>query len=127
VLRRVKDWFRQAEAALSSARKNMELGDFWVACFMAHQAAEYALKAVFQGMGIERKSHSIYRLLEELGTSERLLTIGRKLDRHYLQSRYVNTFHEGAPIDYYGSKDAEEAVECGEKILSFCRRRLKKT
>jgi len=125
-LRRVEDWFRQAEAALGSARRNAEAGDFWVACFLAHQAAEFALKAVFQSMGVERKGHSVFRLLEELQAPQRLLNLGRKLDRHYLQSRYVNTFHEGAPLDYYGSKDAEEAIQCGERILSFSRRRLKK-
>ena len=126
VMRRVKDWFRQAEAALSSAKKNMELGDFWVSCFMAHQAAEYALKGVFQSFGVERRGHSVYRLLEELNAPQEILELGRRLDRHYLQSRYVNTFHEGAPLDYYGGGNAEEAVRCGERILEFCRRSVQK-
>ncbi len=65
---------------------------------MAHQAAEYALKAVFQSLGLERRGHSVYRFLEELNAPEEILNLGRRLDRHYLQSRYVNTFHEGAPI-----------------------------
>lgn len=65
--------------------------------------------------------------MEELNAPEDILNLGRRLDRHYLQSRYVNTFHEGAPIDYYTRKDAEEAVQYSEKIIHFCRKSIQGT
>ena len=126
-MRRIEDWLRQAEAALNNAKKNIQFEDYWVSCFMAHQAAEYALKAVFQSLGLERRGHSVYRFLEELNAPEEILNLGRRLDRHYLQSRYVNTFHEGAPIDYHTRKDAEEAVQYSEKIIQFCRKSIQGT
>ena len=46
--------------------------------------------------------------------------VGRKassLDRHYLQSRYVNTFYSGTPVDYYTLGDAEKLVRyLNEKV-----------
>lgn len=123
--RRVEDWLRQGEAALGAAKKTLALGEYWLSCFLAHQATEAALKALFHSLGEERRGHSLLRLLEGLGAPEDLLDAGRRLDRHYLQSRYVNTFYEGAPIDYYGLREAEEAVKDAEQLLEYCKARLR--
>jgi HEPN domain-containing protein len=41
------------------------------------------------------------------------------LDKHYIPTRYPDVFDEGASMDYYTSKDAEECIKCAEKILKW--------
>ena len=117
-MRRVADWLKQADAALSQSRDSKEDGHYWASCFFAHQAAEYAAKALLASLGLEARGHSISDLLERMREqgieiSEELRRCALNLDRHYLQSRYVNTFYSGAPVDYYGLEDAEKALKGG--------------
>jgi HEPN domain-containing protein len=47
---------------------------------------------------------------------------GRKrLDKHYIPTRYPNGFDTGAPTDYYTDEEAERAIAEGGRILDFCR------
>ena len=41
------------------------------------------------------------------------------VDRHHLQSRYVNTFYSSASVDYYTFEDAKKLVRyLREKVRS---------
>lgn len=111
-----------ASAALSQARDSMKDGHYWASCFFAHQAAEFAAKALLAYHGIEGRGHSVAEILRkaaELGVEElsELERLALNLDRHYLQSRYVNTFHAGAPIDYYTLEDAEKALDEASRVV----------
>ncbi|MDJ0268966.1 MAG: HEPN domain-containing protein [Aigarchaeota archaeon] len=124
-MRRTEDWMRMAEAALKQARDSIEDGNYWASCFFSHQAAEFSVKGFLASKGVEARGHSIYDLIvkaEELShkIAEELKSYARNLDRHYLQSRYVNTYHVGAPVDYYRYEDAEKALrEAGEVVRYF--------
>jgi HEPN domain-containing protein len=119
------DWFRQAEADLRHARNALEDGDHEWACFAAQQAAEKALKAVVQARGGEAWGHSVTILVGDLG--ERLdipaglLDAARRLDKHYIPTRYPNGFDAGAPTDYYTAPEADAAISDAEMILEFSR------
>lgn len=63
---RSRDWFDQAVGDLEHAKADLERGFYDWACFSSQQAAEKALKAVFQRMGAEAWGHSVADLLEEL-------------------------------------------------------------
>ncbi|MCS6768154.1 MAG: HEPN domain-containing protein [Candidatus Nitrosocaldus sp.] len=52
-MERSRDWLRQAEHDLEHARSDLERGFYDWACFSAKQAAEKAVKAVFQSMNNE--------------------------------------------------------------------------
>ena len=52
-MERSRDWFDQAEGDLRHARSDVDGGYYEWACFSAQQAAEKAVKAVFQVMGAE--------------------------------------------------------------------------
>jgi len=122
---RHKDWLRQAEADLRHARNSVEAGDFEWACFAAQQAAEKALKAAVQGLGGEPWGHSVTVLLG--GLAERktvpaaLMDAARRLDKHYIPTRYPNGFDAGAPTDYYTAAEARAAIEDASGLLEFCR------
>lgn len=90
--------------------------------FHAQQSAEKALKAILVGFGREARTHSCVSILKLL-KMETLDTAGielaaKKLDSHYIQSRYPNGAG-GPPEDLYSVEIAKEALECLNEILNF--------
>lgn len=121
---RSADWLRQAEADLELARYARDGSHYDWAAFASHQAAEKAIKALFQKVHMEAWGHALGLLLEGLPADARpeqaLIDRAKGLDKHYIPTRYPNSFDVGAPIDYYTLKDAEEAIADAEAILGFC-------
>lgn len=71
---RYKDWWRQAEADLRHARNALADGDYEWSCFAAQQAAEKAIKALFQKLGMDAWGHTLTVLIGNLPS-----TINRQL------------------------------------------------
>lgn len=116
------DWLRQARRDLEHGRRAREDGDHEWACFACHQAAEKALKAVFQARGEEAWGHTVSGLLEALVSDpvNPLVKRAKALDKHYVPTRYPNGFASGAPMDYYTDEDADRAIEDAEAIIRYC-------
>jgi len=125
---RSADWLRQALRDLEHAQRSLEAGDYEWACFAAQQAAEKAVKALYQSLGVEVWGYSVSRLLaslsREVSPPEELMDKAKELDRHYIPARYPNFHPEGAPMDYYSKSDAERAVRYAREIVEFCRRKI---
>ena len=111
---RARDWLRQALRDLEHAKRSAELGDYEWACFAAQQAAEKAVEALYQELGIEVWGHSVSRMLETLPGEHKpprgLIDKAKELDRHYIPTRYPNFHPKGAPMDYYAEEDARRAI-----------------
>ncbi len=122
---RHQDWMRQATRDLTHAENALEDEDFEWACFAAQQAAEKAIKAVFQKIHSEAWGHSITMLFTELAkrfnVPKHLLNKAKTLDKHYIPARYPNGFDMGAPVDYYTKKEAEQAIKYAKAILNYCK------
>ncbi|AFA38848.1 putative conserved protein related to C-terminal domain of eukaryotic chaperone, SACSIN [Pyrobaculum oguniense TE7] len=116
-------WIDMAERTLRSAERDMEAGDYNWACFKAHQAAEFAAKALLYGVGKPSRGHSVLRLLREASAfvevGEKVLEHAALLDKFYVPTRYVDAWSEGTPYDYYTRGDAEAAVRAAESIIAF--------
>lgn len=121
---RSADWLAQAKRDLEQARWSLEGGFHEWACFVCQQAAEKAVKAVYQRLGAESWGHSVVSLLEgleeQVDVPNEVDDCGRRLDRYYVPARYPNGWESGAPKDYYREDDAEQAVGCAERVLRFC-------
>ncbi len=78
------------------------------------------------GLGVMAYGHSIKKLLDilsnEIEVPEGLFDNARMLDRHYIPPRYPDAYMEGAPYEYYGEKDALEAINSAREIIAFVRR-----
>ncbi len=118
------DWLRQARRDLAHARRSVTHGDYEWACFAAQQAAEKAIKAVYQWLGGVAWGHSATMLLTHLPEpytpGAGLVDRAKSLDKHYIPARYPNGFERGAPCDYYTLAEAERSIEDAGAIVRFC-------
>jgi len=125
---RSRDWMRQAEADLRHARNARDAADYEWSAFASHQAAEKAIKALFQKLHLDAWGHVLSVLLENLPArvkpEEHLVDRAKELDKHYIPTRYPNGFERGAPVDFYTLREANQAIENAEAILEFCRRQI---
>jgi len=125
---RSADWLRQGEADLRHARHALDDGDYDWSAFACHQAAEKAIKALFQKLNLDAWGHTLSILLANLPSEARpdtsLIDKAKELDKHYIPTRYPNGFERGAPVDFYTRKEAEESIANAEAILEFCRHQI---
>ena len=103
----------QAERDLHVAEELLHDEFYEWSCFVAHQAAEKALKAVFQKLHAVAWGHSILDLLKALARREAvhddLFNCARSLDKYYVPTRYPNGFESGSPYEYFTREDADRA------------------
>jgi len=99
-------------------------GMFEGAAFHAQQGAEKALKALLLAKGSlwprTPSSIALIEVLRHAGVSvpSELDTLARKLDAHYIESRYPNA--AGCPPErFYDKTIAAEAIQAQAAILSF--------
>ncbi len=124
MVERSRDWIRQAERDLKNAEYEVSGGFYEWACFLCQQAAEKAVKAVFQKLGAEAFGHSVAGLLQRLPEGYRpgkeLVDIAKELDKAYIPTRYPNAHPEGAPFEAYTEGEARRLIGYARKILKFC-------
>ncbi len=121
--RRTKDWLKQAKRDFEHSEMDLKEGFYEWACFSAQQAAEKALKALYQDLHKLAWGHSVRELLENLHDEfniEHLIEGAKILDKYYIPARYPNGFDSGAPMEYFTEKEAKEAIEYADKIIRFC-------
>lgn len=127
-MERSGDWINQAQRDLAAASHQRSGGFHEWAAFMAQQAAEKAIKAVYQRLGGDAWGHSCHQLLVGLREKGIVATAmedrARFLDRCYVPARYPNGWQAGIPGDMYGERDADEAIGAAAEILRFCQNLL---
>ena len=123
-VQRSDDWLNQAKRDLEHARNDVQHEFFEWAGFSAQQAAEKAVKAVFQAMSAEARGHAVTELLTALGASHSvsadLVDGARELDLAYIPTRYPDAFPSGAPTDFYTHAQAQRLIEHADRIVRFC-------
>lgn len=116
---------KQAERDLENARYELDGGYYEWACFLSQQAAEKAVKAVYQRLGYEAFGHSVAGLLKklprEVNCTLKLIDMAKELDKAYIPTRYPNAHPEGAPYELYTRGEAERLIGYAEEIIRFCK------
>jgi HEPN domain-containing protein len=116
-------WLRQAEYDLRQAEQLFESGSYSYASFFAEQAAQKALKAFLFLKGKRIITvHSVGELAKEAASYEQkfspLIEDAKRLDKHYLASRYPDALPEPAiPAESYVRTEAEQAIEIARKVF----------
>lgn len=123
-MERSLDWMDEARGDLDHAKSDAERGFYNWACFSAQQAAEKAVKSVFQKLGAEAWGHSVADLLQELlkrhAVAEECMDGALELDKAYIPTRYPNAHPSGSPRSRYTRKEAQRLIEHAERIVRFC-------
>lgn len=127
-MNRWSDWWEQAARDLTHARHALDDADYEWAAFAAQQSAEKALKALVMALGGEPWGHLTAGLVEALPpaapATPDVLDAARRLDKHYIPSRYPNGFAASYPGKLYTQGEAEHAIADADIITEFCRRHL---
>ncbi|MDI3299380.1 MAG: HEPN domain-containing protein [Bacillota bacterium] len=116
-------WLAQARADLGAAEANAAAYPY-VACLLAQQAAEKALKAAQMATsGTVARTHSLSRLYESLDRlNVRLSDVPwkslRSLERKYAETRYPDALPDDIPARYFVEEDAREAIETAASIVT---------
>ena len=115
-------WLRQGENDLSAARLLARRGFPAQACFMAHQSAEKALKAVDLLDGnSDVTGHSLSDLLSRLQQRHPRVSeyteLARRLDRYYIATRYPSDRADAAPFELFSRDQANEATDGVRQIF----------
>lgn len=111
-------WLKQALHDLDMADKNIGIGGFDTAAFLAHQSVEKLLKAIFIIRGRDvPKTHYVDELAKELGLKEDLVDMITELTVDYTFSRYPDVA-EHVPYEEYNEGIAEQKVGVARKIFA---------
>jgi HEPN domain-containing protein len=123
-------WFSEALWDLDTAKILHREKRYNAAVFYSHQAAEKAVKALLYSVNEAPWGHSIRELLQRyfmrVGSQvdEKLLTLARELDRHYITSRYPNALPSGTPHEVYDEEVSSRVIRAAEELIGFVRREV---
>ena len=122
----VKNWFRQAEADLKSAKNSRNCGDYYMSVFASQQAAEKALKALcLLKLKEFPKGHSIIYLAQKLKAPKEMLSGIRDLNPEYLSTRYPD-MAAGVPAELYDNNIATRHLKTAEKVVKWVRKQIRR-
>lgn len=127
-----KRWMNQAERDIDDARFNLSGGRYNVACFLAQQAAEKALKAYLLSRNVDDVwGHSITELCDDATKFDDRFRELRKtaslLDKYYIPTRHPDALPGGIPSEAFDENDAQRAIELANTVINFVMRLLPQT
>ncbi len=128
-LQEARRWLTQAEYDVKAAALNAREGFAALACFLAQQAAEKALKAYLYAQGerpvLGHATHLLVRQCMEYDPSfSTLQDICRRLDQYYIPTRYPNGLPDGIPQEVYTADQAQDALAGVRQVLEHVRERI---
>ena len=117
-------WLRQARNDLEFVQVALRERFFAQACFISHQIAEKALKALAYHSGDRvvlghSLSELVVRLRESYPQLSGLVGLAGALDQYYVPTRYPNALPGSAPFEVYNQVQAEEAVIGAERVVAI--------
>jgi len=124
-------WLAQATEDLRWTKHLAREGGYHLACFLAQQVAEKALKAFLYYQGEEIVlGHSVERLCSAASAyhTEFVDKSGRWsiLDGYYIPTRYPNSLPDGIPAKVYTEEAAARAAELAEEAVTYIRELIEK-
>lgn len=123
-------WFQQAREDIITAEGLVQLGRHYMACFVAQQAAEKALKAYLYLKGASVVlGHSIGDLCQQCAKHdaefEDLRNRISMLDTFYIPTRYPNGLPAGIPAHVYTERASTEALDMARTAVQFVSDRMR--
>lgn len=123
-------WLEQAQADRAGAQLLFDGGSYHLACFVAQQVAEKALKAFLYAQGEEfvvgHSVEALCRWAAEFDPDfETLRQSVAPLDAYYIPTRYPNSLPDSIPARIYTQTVAEEVLRLADQVLILVQEKLK--
>jgi len=116
----VKKWWEQAKEDMDSAKFNLEGKKYKVASFLAQQAVEKAMKALYiKKFKSLKKTHDLVSLANELELEQEIIQECKQLSPAYTYTRYPDV----TPIKNI-KEESVRLVEIAEKILEWLEKKI---
>jgi len=120
VRKETKNWWKQANRDMESAKKIMELGEYHVSAFLSQQAVEKALKALL----IETNSsfpriHDVAELSRRVKAPSKIIESCAMINPAYTSTRYPDVASD------FNKNEVEEILKCAKEILEWTKKELK--
>jgi HEPN domain-containing protein len=122
-------WLEQARADLRGGEALLAAASYHLACFVAQQVAEKALRAYLYAQGEEFVlGHSVEVLAARAAQYDEAFEELRRrvaaLDGYYIPTRYPNGLPDSIPARVYGARNAEDALGLARETLDFVSARV---
>ena len=122
-------WLEQARHDLRWADDLARRGGYHIACFLAQQVAEKALKALLYARGAETVlGHSVQRLGADAAAYDSSIADAARrwaiLDGYYIPTRYPNGLPESIPALVFTEEAAQDAVDLAREVVEAVSRRF---
>jgi len=122
-------WLRQTEEDMRRTRHLAHQGANRLACFLAQQVTEKALKALLYSRGEEIVlGHSVQRLCQRAAVHDPQFEARGQLrsivDGYYMPARYPNAPPDDIPAEVYTREAAEDAVDIAAHAAAFVTSRV---
>jgi HEPN domain-containing protein len=126
---RGRRWLEQAKADRHGAQLLYDGESYHLACFIAQQVAEKALKAFLYAQGEEVViGHSVEALARWAAEHDpdfgALREQAAPLDGYYIPTRYPNGLPDGIPARVYTRRAADETLDMADQVLDLVREKL---
>jgi HEPN domain-containing protein len=123
-------WLEQAQADRAGAQLLFDGSSYHLACFIAQQVAEKALKAFLYAQGEEfvvgHSVEALCRWAAEFDPDfETLRQVVAPLDAYYVPTRYPNSLPDSIPARIYTQTVAEEVLRLADQVLILVQEKLK--
>jgi HEPN domain-containing protein len=117
-------WLTQARHDLRAAISNRREGFPEIACFLAQQVAEKALRAYLYAQGqrvvTDHAAHLLVRACNKYDQAfGDLGDACRSLDQYYVPTRYPDGLPGGVPHEVYSDAQAREATNLAQQVLDL--------
>jgi len=124
-----KRWILQASKDLDDAKFISSGKRYNVACFLAQQSAEKALKAFLLLKGADEIwGHSVGDLCKDAQNFDsdfrEIERESKYLDKYYIPTRYPNALPGGIPSETFDENDAERAISLADKVINFVKSKM---
>jgi len=127
-LEQARELMAQGDEDLQAAKDNNARGYHYVAVFLAQQAAEKYLKALYlvRFQATPPRTHDLEKLATDLGAPTQIVALGKPLTEDYIRSRYVNATGV-APFKVFDANTAQERINQAEKICDWVKQQLEQS
>lgn len=121
------DWRVTADSNMAAARREADAGAHHVACMLAEQAAQCALKALLRGVGAttQARGHDLVLLAAACAADTGMPLTDQheaalqRLAQIYLPSRYPDALPGGSPPERFGKGQSQQAIEDAQAVLGL--------